>query len=438
MGATAVSASGRPGASEGEGMSERYDYLIVGGGLAAASAVEGIRDRDLEGSILLLSEEEIPPYHRPPLSKEYLQNPEAGRELLHVKPEEWFTTEARVTVELKTRVLALGPKEMSVTTARGNTFHAERILLATGGRAAPLRAPGASLTGVHTLRTVSDSETLRGAAREAGRAVMVGAGFIGMEVSASLTQYGVQSVVIEAAERVWPRVLPPMLAEFVRQRYETEGIEFRLGSTVRAFRGDGRLEAVELDDGSEIPCPLAVVGVGMVPNQEIAADAGLATGDGILVDAYGETSHAHIYAAGDVARYPDAVFGGTTRVEHWDHARAHGRRVGRNMTGAQVPYDYLSYFFTDVLDLKMNMYGRTTDPDRVVVRGTLGEGAASVFCAVEGRLVGAILVNTVAEMEACQALVRRRPRLEEIEEELTDPGATLETVAGAIMMGEVR
>lgn len=411
-------------------MAEKYDYLLVGGGLAAASAVEGIRDRDLEGRILLLTEEGVPPYHRPPLSKEYLQSPEAGRELLHIKPEEWFESQARVRLELNQRVLALDPKEMSVTTARGNRYVGERILLATGGRARPLRVPGGALPGIITLRTVADSEALRAAAREAGRAVLVGAGFIGMEVAASLTRYGVQPIVVEKESRVWPKLLPPELAEFVQGYFEEHDVQFRLGAGVRAFRGDGRLEAVVLDDGSEIPCQLAVAGVGMLPNEELASEAGLATGDGILVDAYGETSHGHIYSAGDAARYPDPIFGGTTRVEHWDHARTHGRRVGRNMAGAQKPYDYLSYFFSTVFDLKLNVYGRPADADRVVVRGSLGEGPAAAFCAAGGQLVGAILMNTTAEMEACQALVRKRRRIDEIEDELANPEIALDAVVG--------
>ncbi|MFQ5888607.1 MAG: NAD(P)/FAD-dependent oxidoreductase [Gemmatimonadota bacterium] len=411
-------------------MTQRYDYLIVGGGLAAASAVEGIRDHDLEGSILLLTEEGVPPYHRPPLSKEYLQSPDAGRELLHVKPEEWFESQARVTLETNQRILALDPKEMKVTSARGNVYRGERILLATGGRARSLEVPGVGLPGVYTLRTVADSEALRAAAREAGRAVLIGAGFIGMEVSASLAHYGVQSIVVEAEDRVWPMLLPPELSSFVQEQFEEQSVQFRLGSRLRAFRGDGRLEAVVLDDGSEIPCQMAVIGVGMIANDELAADAGLAARDGIVVDAYGETTHAHIYAAGDVARYPDPIFGGTARVEHWDHARAHGRRVGRNMTGARIAYDYLSYFFSTVFDLKLNMYGRPAGADRVVVRGTLGEGPSVAFCAADGRIVGAVLINAVGEMDACQALVRKRPQIDEIVDELVNPEIALDAVAG--------
>jgi NADPH-dependent 2,4-dienoyl-CoA reductase/sulfur reductase-like enzyme len=409
---------------------DRYDHLIVGGGLAAASAVEGIRELDEEGEILVLSDESEPPYHRPPLSKEFLQAPGAGRELLHVKPEGWFDEQAGVELRTGVRVLDLEPRERVVTTRDGEEIGGDRVLLATGGRARTLDVEGSDLQGVHTLRTVEDSEALRDAAGEVDRAVLVGAGFIGMELAASLRELDVAPTVVELQDRVWSRLLPPELSEFVRGYYEERGVDFRLESSVEAFRGDGRLEGAVLDDGSELPCGLAVVGVGIAPAQELASDAGLAVKDGVVVDEEGETSHGYIYATGDVARFPDPVFGDLTRVEHWDHAKAHGKLVGRNMAGAGEAYDHLSYFFTEAFDLSINVFGRPAEADRTLVRGELGPEGAVVYCGSDGRLCATILVNDHDAMDECRELVRRRPSMEEVEAMLEDAGSDTAEVGG--------
>ncbi|MFQ5746073.1 MAG: NAD(P)/FAD-dependent oxidoreductase [Gemmatimonadota bacterium] len=391
------------------------DYLLVGGGLAAAAAAEGIRERDPDGTILLVSEETEPPYQRPPLSKEYLKMPDAPRELLHVKPIDWYA-EAGVRLELGQAVLGLDTSARTALTARGNEIRAERILLATGGRARVPEIPGIRLPGVHTVRFAGDSEGLRASAAEARSAVLVGAGFIGMEISASLTELGVACTVVEADVRVWPGALPGPLSGFVQARFEDRGVTFRLGSTVREIAGRTRAEEVVLSDGVRLPCDFVVIGVGMIPCDGLAREAGIATDDGILVDERGETSHAFVYAAGDVARFPDPVFGGRSRVEHWDHARVHGRLVGRNMAGARESYAHLSHFFSDVFDWKLNVVGRPGAADAVLDRGD-PDGPRLVLCLAESRLTGIVLVNATRDLEACRSLVRARPTLHEIPED---------------------
>lgn len=409
---------------------DRYDHLIVGGGLAAASAVEGIREHDEDGRVLVLCDEPEPPYHRPPLSKEFLQAPGAGRELLHVKPEGWFDEQAGVELRTGVRVVEVEARERVVKTRDGDEIGGDRLLLATGGRPRTLDVEGADLEGVHTLRTVEDSEALREAAREAEHVLLVGAGFIGMELAASFHELDVVPVVVELQDRVWARMLPPELSRFVQDYYEERGVGFRLESSVDGFRGDGRLEGAVLDDGTRLPCDIAVVGVGIEPAQELASDAGLAVKDGIVVDAKGETSHGYIYAAGDVARFPDPVFGDLTRVEHWDHAKAHGKLVGRNMAGDGQPYDHLSYFFTEAFDLSINVFGRPADVDRTLTRGEVGSEGAVVYCGRDGRLCATILVNDHDAMEECRELVRRRPSMEEVEAMLEDAGSDTAGVGG--------
>ncbi len=384
-----------------------FDYLIVGGGLAAASAVDGIRELDPSGSIALVTDEPEPPYQRPPLSKEFIQYPDVPRSLLYVKPEGWFEEQDGIELVTRQKVLVLDPADMSVTTARGNEFRAPRILLATGGRARRLDIPGSDLPGVFALRTVEDSEAIREAAVSGARAVLIGAGFVGMELAASLTAHDVSSTVVEKLDRVWGRVLPPELAAWMRTHYEDRGVAFRLGSTVERFVGSDWIEALVVQ-GESIPCDLAVVGIGMDPCDGLAADAVIAVADGVRVAEFGETSHPQIYAAGDVARVPDPVFGGHTRVEHWEHAREHGRLVGRNMAGERKRYVLLSYFFSRVFDLNVNAVGRPDQADRTVVWGEPGDGPCVAFGARAGQICGIVLIDAPAELEAARTLVRAR------------------------------
>lgn len=411
-----------------------YDYLIVGGGLAAAAAVDGILETDPAGSVLVLTDESEPPYQRPPLSKEYLQYKDLPRSLLYVKPEGWFDGQDRLCLEMRQRVLVMDPAAMTVTTARGNVFTAPRILLATGGRARMLEVPGAELAGVHTLRTVEDAEAIRSLAAGGGRAVLVGAGFVGMELAASLTSHGVESTIIELGDRVWPRILPPDLSSWIQGVYEQRGVSFRLGVGVEHFAGTVEVEAA-VAGGETVPCDFAVVGIGMRPGAGLAMDAGLAVDDGVRVDEYGETSHPNIYAAGDVARFPDPVFGGTSRVEHWEHAREHGGVVGRNMAGAKESYGLLSHFFSRVFDYSLDAVGHPGGADRIALRGTPGEGPCVVLCSAGARVTGALLLDATGELEAARELVRAGPVWDEVLPVFEDQAVPLDAIVARAAFG---
>ncbi len=409
---------------------QEFQYLIVGGGLTAASAVDGIRDVDPDGSIAILTDEGEPPYHRPPLSKEYLQTPDAPRELLHVKPAGWFDEQPGVTLLSETSAARIDAQALSVTIASGEEIRGKRILIATGGRPRTVSLPGADLPGVFTLRSVEDAEAIRDAAKRADRAVLIGSGFIGMELAASLRKFDVEPVVVELQDRVWPRMLPESLSGFMQGYFEDRGVVFRTGVTVDAIEGNDRVAAVILDGDVRIPCDFVVVGVGMSPNDGIAAKAGLGVQDGIVVDGFAETTAGHVYAAGDVARFPDPVFNDLTRLEHWDHAKAHGRLAGRNMAGEREAYDHVSYFFTNVFDLSINVFGRTEAADRAIVSGELGSGRSVVYCATDERLQGTILLNANDAMDECRELVRERPTTEDLLARLENPDAEIGELVG--------
>lgn len=399
---------------------QEFDYVIVGGGLTAAAAVDGIREIDEDGSIAVLTDESEPPYHRPPLSKEYLQTPEAPRDLLYVKPSGWFEDQRGLTLFTKTRADRLDSERLVVTTESGETLHGSRILLATGARARTLPIQGLGMKGILTLRTVEDSEKIREEAPGASQVALVGAGFVGMELAATLKKLDVDSVVIDVADRVWSTVFPVPISRFLQRYFEERGVRFLLGRDVTALEGGERVERVRLADGDEVAADLVVVGVGIQPNEQLAREAGLAVQDGVIVDSYCETTAGHVYAAGDVARYPDPVFGGLVRTDHWDHARAQGKTAGRNMAGEREPFDHLSYFFTHVFDLSINVFGRTGETERTIVSGELGSGRSVVYCVAGDRLTGAVLINANDAMDECRELVRERPHLDAVLERI-DP-----------------
>ena len=404
-----------------------FDYVIVGGGLAGVSAVDGIREMDPDGLIAMFADEPDPPYHRPPLSKEFLLAEGAPRELLHVKPQRWFEEQTGLALFKNNPVTRLDARALTVHPTDGGPVRGQRILIATGGRPRRLEIPGSGLDGVAMLRTAGDSEQLREAARDAKRVVLVGAGFIGMELASTLSKIDTRVTVVELEPQVWRRVFPEAVSGFLRRYFEQRGVGFHLGRGVAAFAGEDRLSGVVLDGGEEIAADLAIVGVGMTPNDGLGAEAGLAVRDGIIVDGFGETTAAHIYAAGDVARFPDPVRGGLARVEHWDHARAQGRHVGRNMAGARDPFDHLSYFFTNVFDLSINVFGETAAAERTIISGEMGSGRSIIYCVAEDRLAGTVLINATGAMEACRTLVRARPSVEDLLKELEETDAPVQT-----------
>jgi 3-phenylpropionate/trans-cinnamate dioxygenase ferredoxin reductase subunit len=404
-----------------------FDYVIVGGGLAASSAIDGIREMDDDGTVAVLGEEADPPYHRPPLSKEYMQAPETPRDLLYVKPSGWYEGQAGVTLVSGVVVDQLDTSRLTVTTQAGDSYVAGRLLLATGGRARALPVPGFALAGVHTLRTADDAEAIRTHAGSAHRVALVGAGFVGMELASTLTKMDAEPIVIDVADHVWGSVFPGPVSSFLQHYFEERGVRFLLGAGVSALEGTDHVQRVILDDGDELPADLVVIGVGLSPNDHLALEAGLAVADGIVVDSFCETTTGHIYAAGDVARYPDPVFGDLVRTEHWDHARAQGKIAGRNMAGAREPYEHVPYFFTHVFDLSINVMGRTGDADRTIVSGELGSGRSVVYCVTDGRLSGTILINANDAMDECRELVRQRPTVDDLLGRL-GPEATAQVV----------
>jgi NADPH-dependent 2,4-dienoyl-CoA reductase/sulfur reductase-like enzyme len=398
-------------------------YLLIGGGLAAVRAAQQIAMVDAGGSIVLVSDEPVLPYDRPPLSKSYLGSPsEPLKELL--SPAELAS--GRLRCELSRAVVELDPGAKTARLQDGGSIGFDRALIATGGRPATLETSGARLAGIHYLRTASDADAIRMDAMAGSRVVIVGGGFIGLELAAALRQRGLEVTVVEALSRVWARFGNELLSKFVTDLCEARGIRFLAGTTISAFEGDGRVRAVVTDAGERLACDLVCVGVGIKPNVELAAAAGLMVSDGVVVDARMQTSAPDIFAAGDVINYPDPVFSIRRRVEHWGHAEHSGQVAGRNMAGGDEVYDLLSYVWSDVFDMHLEFAGDERDHDAQVVRGRPEDGAFTIIYLKAGRPTAFFAINQPArEYAAIRRLIQTRADLAGREAYLEDPSANL-------------
>jgi NADPH-dependent 2,4-dienoyl-CoA reductase/sulfur reductase-like enzyme len=395
-------------------------YLLIGGGLAAFHAAKQARRADAEGSILLVSEEPLPPYDRPPLSKEYLRG-EFTLETILFEPADKLA-EQQIDLALGQPVTALDAGNKVATLADGDTVHFEKALIATGGRPIPLPVPGADLAGVHYLRTQADAAAIGEEAQAGRKAVVVGAGFIGLEVAASLTQRGVQATVIEAMPHIWPRFADADLAGHFQRYCEAKGVSFFTGDQVTELRGSGRVSSVVTKSGASIDCDFACIGIGIRPNVELAQAAGLQVDNGIVVNEFLQTSDPDIYAAGDVINYPDTIFGKRKRVEHWGHAEYAGQVAGRNMAGVPTAYNFLTYVWSDIFDLHLEFAGDESEHDKTIRRGNPAENKFTVLYMKDGRITAYFAVNTEArEYGLFRRLIIAKKDLHGRERDLEDP-----------------
>jgi len=370
-------------------------YVIVGGGLAAASAIEGIRDLDKDGEITVVSAERDLPYHRPPLSKGYL----AGREQLEtvrIHDALWYR-DNRVRYRLGVEAKSVHMKKRSVTLASGERLEYDKLLLATGSHARRLGVPGADTPGVFLLRTVGESTALKGVLKAGVKVVVVGGSFIGMEVAATARSLGADVTVLEMGPAVYGRFADPQLSDFFRRLLESHGITVRTGVRVARIKTmAGKLSGVASDTDEAFPADVVVTGVGAEPNTGWLANSGFGIDrGGLVVNVRLETNNPDVWAAGDITRFPDPNTRQPRRLEHWDNALMQGKQAGRNMAGAEEAYTHQSAFFSDLFDLTINVLGDTDRPDVVHLKGSsdLTAPHLTALYVRDHKLTGAVLVN---------------------------------------------
>jgi 3-phenylpropionate/trans-cinnamate dioxygenase ferredoxin reductase component len=398
--------------------------VIVGGGLAGGNAAATLREEGFAGPVVLLGREPGVPFGRPPLSKTYLRS-EEDLDGWYVRPSGWY---AEHEVELRTgaAAVAVDPAAYAVTLASGEQLGYAKVLIATGGRNRRLGIPGASLPGIHYLRTQAECDAIKQEAAPGRTAVVVGMGFIGCEVAASLTQLGVRVTAVFPGKDPLDRVLGGEVGGLIGAIHRAHGVELRAGEQVAAFEGTERLEAVMTASGGRIACDFAVAGVGIQPD---LPDVPVAQENGILTDELCRASAPDVYAAGDVANHLHPLFG-RVRVEHYNNAEKQGAAVARSMLGSTAPYDYLYTFWSDQYEHKIEYVGHVDRWDEFVVRGSLADAKLIGFYLVGGVVRAAMgldrggdpELDLDGEMAACARLVaaRARPAAEVLADDRTD------------------
>lgn len=397
-------------------MTERADYLIVGGGTSGGFAAYAIRKADRRGRIVVVSQEVQSPYDRVPLSKEFLAGKKAKEELFF-KGEAYYRR-SKVEIMRGRRAEALNALGRSVRLDDGGTVAFGKLLIATGGRPRRLQLPGADLEGIRYLRTLEDAQRMVEAASKASEVVIVGGGFIGCEMAATLRGRGLKVTLAEVSEHLLGKAIDWKTARWIEEYHSRQGVTVLTKAAVGGFVGSGGgVNGVRVG-GGVIPADFVAVGVGIIPNTEIAEAAGLGVDGGILVDEHMKTTAKDIYAAGDVARFYSPVLKRRMRVEHYDVAEKQGTVAGKNMAGKAAEFDELPYFFSNQYDLEINAYGDLSTRTSIVTRGKMGSKAGFLQFYLNGNAIDGVLsVNRDwEEIEKARALVEQR-------KELSDPSA---------------
>lgn len=365
--------------------------VIIGAGQAAAQLVASLGQGGLADAIRMIGDEPYAPYQRPPLSKKFLSERPAP-ETLYFRPEK-FWREQGVTLDVGTSVAAIDRATRHVKLADGRTVDYGRLVLATGTRARDLPVPGAHLPGVFSLRKIDDVRCLRGPLDAAKRVVIVGAGYIGLEVAAVVRGEGREVAVLEAEERVMKRVTSPVISSFMQDFHRGRGVDIRLGARLAAVEGEGRVRQVRLADGATLPADLVLMAVGARPNDDLAAAAGLACQDGIVVDTHGATADPAIHAAGDCTRFPSRRYGRALRLECVQNAIDQAKAVAAAILGKPQPYDPVPWFWSDQYELKLQMAGLSEGYDDAQTVGDVAAARFSVEYRRDGRLIAVDAVN---------------------------------------------
>jgi 3-phenylpropionate/trans-cinnamate dioxygenase ferredoxin reductase subunit len=411
-------------------MSDRLNHriAIVGAGQAAAQAIETLHKRGHMGPITLIGDESSLPYQRPPLSKKYLAG-SLDRDRLLIRHSAHYADHG-VIMRLGFAAVAIDRQRRRVEVADGGAVEYDGLLLATGSHPRLLPLPGAELAGVHYLRSVADVDRLRAELTPGRRAVIVGGGYIGLEVAATCREAGLEVVVLEAADRVMNRVVSPEVSRFYEAEHARHGVKIVCNARIERLvarsvvteeivfpvsrpgteRGTQRVAAVRLTDGSEVPADFVLVAIGVVPTEALARDAGLGCDNGIVVNEFCQTSDAHIWAAGDCTRHPSIHYGARVRLESVDNAFEQGTSAALNMLGLTTVHDKVPWFWSDQFDLKMVIVGLAAGHDAMVLRGEPANRAFSVCYLKAGELIAVETVNHTKDQMAARKLIAARVR----------------------------
>jgi 3-phenylpropionate/trans-cinnamate dioxygenase ferredoxin reductase component len=391
--------------------------VVVGAGHAAGQFAARLRAEGYEGEVTVFGEEPVVPYQRPPLSKAYLAGDVGLDRVLLRKPE--FYEEQNITVKTDSRVDAIDVQAQTVSVG-GQSVEYSHLVLATGTRVRKISLPGADLDGVHYVRTLADVDSLSPAVVDGGRLVVVGGGYIGLEVAAVAAKAGMTVTVLEAQPSILGRVATPEIAAYLTQVHTNHGVNIRTGVQVDSFAGDSSVEAVVLKGGERIEVDAVLVGIGVLPCTELAAAAGLAVNDGVVVDNTGAASAPNVWAIGDCTRHPSRIYGRDVRLESVHNAMTQSRVVAANIVGKGMEYDEIPWFWSDQYDLKLQIAGLADGYDNTVVRGDPASGSFTVFALKGDAVLAADSINAMRDHMECRKLAAAgksvdRARLADVE-----------------------
>ena len=385
-------------------MADVETVVIAGAGHAGGRAAEAVRQAGFKGRVVLIGEESHPPYERPPLSKEMLSS-DHPHEKTYLSPMAAWA-ENGIELRLDAHVDGLDRAAHRIRIAGGEAIPYDRLMIATGGRVRKLSLPGAALAGVHYIRTIADSLKLKAELKSGTRLVVIGGGFIGLEAAAAGAKLGCNVTVLEAQGELLNRVMDPLMGRWFEALHRTNGVDILKGVSIARLEGQDRVSAVVLGSGDRIDADVVVIGIGIVPNMEFAAEAGITVGNGITADEFGVTSDPDVFAVGDVAFHFNPILKRHVRLESWANAQNGGIAVARNMVADRAPYIDVPWFWTDQFGANIQIAGAPEGWDRIVTRGSLEGGKFIAFAMKGAKVVGASVVNLGREMRFVKALVQ--------------------------------
>jgi len=410
-----------------------HQTVVVGAGHAAGQLIASLKQKHYEGRIVLIGEEPHLPYQRPPLSKKFLAGDLPAERLLF-KPPAFYDDES-IDLRLDERVLSIDRTSQHVTTTLGETIHYDALVLATGSRVRRLDCDGADLQGIHYLRDIADVERIRQALSPNARVGIVGAGYIGLEVAAVCRSLGHATTVIEAADRVMSRVVSPAVSDFFERTHRERGVDLRLSTGLDGFDGeDGHVTAMRLDNGDRVAVDLVVVGIGIVPNQEIAEFAGIGADDGIVVDEQCRTSDPRVFAIGDCTRHPSRVYSKSLRLESVQNALEQAKVAADALTGGDDRYDQVPWFWSDQYEFKLQIAGLSDGYDEVVLRGQPDDGRFACAYLRQGRFIAIDCINLPKDFMQAKTLLSSTPVVDR--DALADAGLSFKDIGDDLAQKE--
>ena len=383
--------------------------VIIGCGQAGGQAAASLRQEKYEGPITMIGQEPYIPYQRPPLSKQYLSG-EQEKEKLSLRQESFYS-EKEINLKLETSVLSLDPHKKELQLENDETVTYDKLLVATGGRPRKLEVDGHTLKGIHYLRNIDDVDAIKTQMSISQNLVIVGGGYIGLEVASVAIKKGLTVSILEMESRILERVTTEEMSAFYHQLHTDEGVNILTSTQAKAFKGSETVESVACGD-HEIPADLVIVGIGILPNTEMAEAAGLETNNGLVVDEHCRTSNEHIFAAGDCTNHPNPILNRRLRLESVPNAMEQGRVAASNMLGGSKSYASMPWFWSDQYEHKLQMVGFSKDSDQSVVRGDMESKSFTVFYLKDGSIIAADSVNNPKEFMASKQLVGKKASIE--------------------------